>query len=140
MGDSKKLDVKTEFGMVEVHKMPLSDFAEILRALDNLPEKLGGLFDKDEKSFDDMDYAAILKLFPALLADSWSDIAGIIAVPTDKDRDFMLKLDGADALDVIDAILELNDFPRIFATIKKMLARRGSAKKATQPTPPPLPK
>lgn len=135
MGDSNQLTVKTEFGDVVVHRMPLSDYAEILRALDTLPKKIGDIIGQDI-DFKNMETADILTLIPTLLADSWNDIGALLAVPTDKDKDFLLKLDGADAIDVLDAIMELNDFKRIFNAVKKMLARR--AKTAT-PQPQPAP-
>lgn len=114
--------------------MPLSDYAELLRALDKLPKKIGDIVGTDIKS---MDTAAVLQLIPGILADSWGDIAALLAVPTDKDAAFLLKLDGADSLDVIDAILELNDFVRIANAVKKMLARRAKIMApAPTPTPP----
>lgn len=134
MGDSNQITVSTEFGDVEVHKMPLSDYAELLRALDKLPKKIGDIVGKDT-DLKSMDTTAVLQLIPGILADSWGDIAALIAVPTDKDAAFLLKLDGADSLDVIDAILELNDFVRIANAVKKMLARRAKIM-APAPTPP----
>lgn len=126
MGDSnsKEIIINTELGEVVVHKMPLSDYAELLRALNMLPEKVGQLIGKD-LDFAKMGNAEIFKLLPEILADSWNDLAGLIAVPTNKSAEEILKLDGADAIDVIDAILELNDFARIANSVKKMLARRA---------------
>lgn len=125
MGDSnsKQMTVQTEQGEVVVHKMPLSDYALLLRALNNLPKKLGELMGsaQDLKNLSDTE---MLVMLPGILAESWDDLVAIIAVPTDKDAAFMRELDGADALDVIDAILELNDFARIVNSVKKLLARR----------------
>lgn len=133
MGDSiNTLTVSTELGDVVVHKMALSDYAGLLRALDKLPQRIGDLVGSNA-NLKGIDNAELLKLIPGILADSWGDIAALIAVPTDKDAEFLLRLDGADAIDIIDAIFELNDFVRIANAVKKMLARR--AKMAT-PKPP----
>lgn len=125
MSDSNII-VKTEFGDVTVHKMPLVDYAELLKALDNTPKsiyKIIGGVDQDKlKGMDNMEYLALL---PTLLASAWPDLIAIVAVPTDKDAKFMAKLDFADAVDVLAAILELNDVPRIVASIKKMLALKS---------------
>jgi len=130
MGDSnsKEITVSTELGDVVVHKMPLSDYAELLRALSNLPKNLGEILgdDVDVKNMANSDF---LQKLPGIIADSWGDIGAMLAVPTDKDAAFLLQLSGADAFDIIDAIMELNDFVRIVNTVKKMLARR--AKMAT---------
>lgn len=124
--------VTTEFGDVTVHKMPLSDYADLLKALDNVPKSLLGFFNEMDseklKSMEAIDYALYL---PGLLASSWNDLVAVIAVPTDKDAAFMAKLDLADAVDVVAALLELNDVPRIIAAVKKMLALRA---KIAQPT------
>lgn len=138
MGDSNQITVSTEFGAVVVHKMPLSDYAELLRALSNLPEKLGKLLDGETTDIKSMDTGEILKQLPGILADSWSDIGALLAVPTDKDEAFLMQLDGADAVDVLDAILELNDFGRIANAVKKMAARLAKTKPAAvapAPTP-----
>lgn len=133
MGNSTDITVSTEFGDVVVHKMPLSDYAELLRALDKLPHRLGELF--NDKKFDPKklnDNVEVLTMVPIFLADSWQDMVALLAVPTNQDAAFLGKLDGADALDVIDAILELNDFGRIYNAIKKILGRRV---KTTEPKP-----
>lgn len=131
MGDSisKEITVKTELGDVLVHKMPLSDYAKLLRALSTIPQKLGELMG-DDTDIRNMDTGELLMKLPGMLADSWNDVASLLAVPTDKDAAFLLQLDGADAVDVIDAILELNDFVRIINSIKKVLARQAAMRQA----------
>lgn len=115
--------VKTEYGDVKIRKMPLSDYAELLKALDNLPKSLISYFkDIDNKQLSkmtNMDYVALL---PSILSTSWNDLIAVVAVPTDKDAEFIAKLDFADAVDVVAGILELNNLPRIMAAVKKMLA------------------
>lgn len=136
MGDSKTTIIKTELGPVTVRKMPLKDYGELLRALNKLPEKVGSLYD-GRANLDDLGYSDMLKMIFPLLADAWSDVAAIVAVPTDKDEAFLLKLDGADAFDIIGAIFELNDFARIWAAIKKMRAPKAAA--SPEPTKPAAP-
>lgn len=103
--------------------MPLADYAKVLRALDTLPKNLQKHFkgwdDEKLKAMSDTDYIAML---PGILATNWNELIAVIAVPTDKDVEFMSKLDLPDAVDVIAAILELNNVPRIIAAVKKMLA------------------
>lgn len=136
MGDSNNtLTVSTELGDVVVHKMPLSDYAELLRALEKVPTVFQNFLktkNKDElKKYTNVELVMAL---PTLLADSWSDIVGLLAVPTDKDGEFLGKLDAADAIDIIDAILELNDFARIMAAVKKMQARIAKVAQSKAPT------
>jgi hypothetical protein len=128
MGDSKTTTVSTELGDVVVHKMPLNDYAELLRALDKLPEHIGKLV--DEKGGKELDRSQLLMLLPSLAADSLGELAAVMAVPTDKDAAFILQLDPADTLELLDSILEVNQFERIVAAVKKMLARRSGKAKA----------
>lgn len=123
MGNSKTITVKTEHGNVVVHKMPLADYAELLKALDNVPKQLGAIFGgMDDELLAKMSNVDYLALLPQILAGSWGDLIKVVSIPTDKDAEFMAKLDLPDAVDVVAAILELNDIHRIIAAVKKILA------------------
>lgn len=131
MGNSTTI-VKTEFGDVTVRKMPLADYAEMLKALDTIPESLMAFFgSKDNKELKSTSNAEFALMLPSLLATCWPDLIGVVAVPTDKDKEFMAKLDLADAVDVVGAIVELNNIPRIIAAVKKAVALKD--KIAEQP-------
>lgn len=135
MGDSNTIPVETELGIITVRKMALNDYVELLRALDILPKKFGELINGGTVDFKSMENSQFLTMLPAIIADSWSDLVAIIAVPTDQSAEQLGKLSGPDAVDVIVAIFELNDFARIVASVKKLLALR--AKVAPQkPTAP----
>lgn len=133
MGDSNQITVSTELGEVVVRKMALNDYAELLRALDKLPKKVGEIVGNDSLDFKSMETAELLAFIPNLLADSWTDVVALIAVPTDQDAAWLGQLDGADAVDVIVAIFELNDFARIVAAVKKLAALKSKIR----PTAPP---
>ena len=123
---SKTIKVITEFGEVEVRRMPLKDYAELLRVLENIPDKAMSIFNKvDDDKIKEMSNVDYIKLLPVLIAESWEDIIDIIAIPTDKDAQFLGKLDLADAVDVVAAILELNDIQRIISAIKKVVALKA---------------
>lgn len=126
--------VKTGAGDVTVRKLALYDYAEFIRALRKLPGELADLF-KSGKNVGDM--AVLFEELPELVADSWDDFVAIIAVGTDKDAEFFKSpdLDGPDALDIIDALLELNDYDRAVRTIKKIMARRQTVQTAPATTP-----
>lgn len=129
MGDS--ITVQTEHGDVVVRKMPLSDYAELLKAFDNLPQQFsklfGGMSDSELKKMSGLDFVAML---PAVLGEAWLDIIEVVAVPTNKNAEFLGKLGLADAVDVVGAILDLNDVPRIIDAVKKMAALKA---KLTRP-------
>lgn len=127
--------VSTGAGDVTVRKLALYDYAEFIRALRKLPGELASLF-QSGKNIGDM--AVLFEELPEMVADSWDDFVAIIAVGTDKDAEFFKSpdLDGADALEIIDAMLELNDYERVVKTVKKIMARRqATPAPASKPTP-----
>ncbi len=132
MGDSKTTTVSTEHGAVLVHKMPLTDYAVLLRALDKLPKHIGELV-KDKGGKSEVSREELIMMLPTLAADSLEELAAVLAVPTDKDAAFVMQLDAADTVELLDAILEVNQFERIVAAVKKMLARRSQAPAAPAP-------
>lgn len=125
-------DVNTGAGVVRVKKLALKDYAEFIRALRKLPGGLAELF-KSGKDVQDM--AILFEELPEILADGFPDFINILAVATDKDAAFYddPNVDLADALEIVQAALELNDYERIVGSIKKIMAR--SAGKKTPATP-----
>lgn len=133
MGNSKTITVKTEGGDVVVRKLALGDYAALLRALKKLPTEMGKFIEGNSAdSLKDND--VLFSQLPAIIADAIPEFAEVLAVASDKDAKFYLDGDLADALEVFAAALQLNDYSRIVATLKKMTARRP-AEAAPAPTP-----
>lgn len=130
--------IKTGAGDVTVRKLALYDYSEFIRALRKLPGELAELF-QSGKDIGSM--AVLFEELPEMVADSWDDFVAIIAVGTDKDPEFFKspEIDAADALEIIDALMELNDYQRIVKTVKKIMARR-QAQATTAPESKPTPK
>ena|SRR5688500_4560449 len=119
----KTIVVDTELGKVTVRKLALGDYAELLRALKKLPQEIGKVVgDTDAKDLQDT--AKIMEFLPTIIADALPEFCDVMAITTDKDSDFIIKLDLADAVDVFGAALELNDYQRVANSIKKIMARR----------------
>lgn len=121
----KTITVTTESGDVVVRKLALGDYAELLRALKKLPAELGKFLDgRETDELKDMDLRAMLPHLPEIIADAVPEFAEVLAVPTDKDAEYFLAGDLADAVDVFVAVIELNDFSRVVKSIKKLTARK----------------
>lgn len=123
MGNSKTITVKTEGGDVIVRKLALEDYAALLRALKKLPVEVGKFVEGN--STDQLkDTNFLLTQLPSIIADAIPEFAEVLAVASDKSKEFHLKeLDLADNLEVFAAALELNDYRRIVDTVKKLTAR-----------------
>lgn len=124
MGNSKKsIIVSTEGGDVEVRKLALGDYAALLRVLKKLPAQFGKFLQENEtdKLQDNEELFAAL---PEIIAEAIPEFAGVLAVVSDKDEQFFIEGDLADAIEVFYAALELNDYKKIANTVKKLMARK----------------
>ena|SRR6266567_2195732 len=134
MGDSNNITVSTEFGDVVVHKMALRDYADLLRALDKLPDVLKKFAaSRSEAELKAINYVDLIEILPSLLAEAWPDVIGLISVPTNRDAEFLGKVDGPDAVDIIVAIIQLNDFKRIMESVKKLAALKAKVIPISKP-------
>lgn len=126
-----KRTIETGAGPVVVRKLPLFEYAELIRKFKKLPKEMAFLFDsdKDIKNFD-----VLFAELPEVIAESWPDFIGILSVATDKDEEFFKseQLDFADGVDLVLAALELNDYKRVVASIKKLMARGQELAKPDQ--------
>lgn len=126
MGNSKTLTVQTEGGEVVVRKLALGDYAALLRALKKLPAEIGK-FVQGNSAEDLKDQDVLFNRLPEIIADAIPEFAEVLAVASDKDAQFFLEGDLADAIEVFAAAMQLNDYSRIIQTLKKMTARRPAA-------------
>lgn len=124
--------VKTGAGDVVVRKLALYDYAEFIRAIKKLPKQSAQLFQSGK---DVSNMAVLFEELPVIISESWDDFAGIMASVCDKEIEFFKSpdIDLADALDIVDAALELNDYNRIVNTVKKIMARGQAQTDQTQP-------
>lgn len=118
----KTIEVQTSAGPVVVKKLAMQDYAELLRSLKQLPQELGKFI--GENSSDQLkDNETLMTQLPAIIANAVPEFCAVLATATDKDATFHLEqLDLADNIDVFAAALELNDYKRIQAAIKKIMA------------------
>ena len=133
MGNQSITTVKisTELGDVVCHKMAFGDYAQLLRALDKIPKLVSNfIFEKEGKT--EFKSEEVLAVLPSIAAEALPELAAVIASATDKDAEFICKLDLADVIEVTDGILQVNDFNRIVEAVKKLMARRQKVKPAGQ--------
>lgn len=118
----KTIEVQTSAGPVIIKKLAMADYADLLRALKKLPTELGKFIEGTSKE-DLQNNETLFSALPAIVADALPEFCAVLAVASDKDADFHLtQLDLADNIDCLAAALELNDYKRIAAAIKKIMA------------------
>ncbi len=120
----KTIEVQTSAGPVVVKKLAMQDYAELLRALKKLPQQLGDFIGGNSKE-ELKSTEFLLANLPSIIADALPEFCAVLATASDKDADFHLKeLDLADNIEVLSAALQLNDYQRIIAAVKKIMAPR----------------
>ncbi|MEB1806595.1 MAG: hypothetical protein LPK26_04680 [Bacillaceae bacterium] len=103
---------------VEIKKMPLGKFSKLLLALDGLPSKLYDIFTQEElESFDNM---MLLKKAPLLVATAESDILELVSIASDIEKEKFIEGEPEEFLDVVAAILELNNVKAIIDKVKNL--------------------
>lgn len=132
MGNSKTITVQTEGGDVVVRKLALGDYAALLHALKKLPTEIGK-FVQGNSAESLSDNEVLFANLPGIIADAIPEFAEVLAVASDKEAKFYLEGDLADAIEVFAAAMQLNDYTRIVATLKKITARKPADQPAPQP-------
>jgi hypothetical protein len=118
----KTITVQTDAGPVVVRKLAMYDYADLLRSLKKLPGEFGKFIDGNSAEALN-DKATLLAEIPTLIADALPEFCAVLASATDKDADFHgQQLDLADNVEILAAALELNDYKKIQAAIKKITA------------------
>ena len=112
----KKIIVKLENKTIEVSKLPLGKYAELLDALEELPKSVSGL--------DNLTNEAIFAQLPKLIAKSLPDFINIIHIATDMEKEEVEQLGLDEVIDIIMALVEVNNYGKIFETVKKALSQR----------------
>jgi hypothetical protein len=135
----KVVTVETDAGPVQVRKLALYDYAELLRALKKLPQEVGKFIESNSAE-DLKNNETLFAVMPGLVADALPEFCAVLSCCTDKDADFHgRELDLADNLEILAAALSLNDYQKIMGAIKKIRAPRTQPVEAeiVEPSNPP---
>lgn len=125
----KTVKVSTEYGDITVKKLALGEYAELMKALKNLPKELGtALNGKEAGDFDSTNN--LIQILPSLVATAIPEFCALLALTSDKDEDFYIQADLLTSVKVLISALELNNYDEIVSLVKKSL---GEKKKAASP-------
>lgn len=111
---SKKVEITTINKTVEVTKAPVGRFIEALKQVKEISKHLA--------AFSELSQASIIEKLPAMIAESYDEIARIVAIAVPeltREEVDMLSID--ELIDLIVAIIEVNEIEKLGDTIKKKL-------------------
>lgn len=111
----KTIKLKLDSIEVEVKKLPLGKYAELLGALDELPKSLAGI---DTQSTD-----AIMAQLPKIIAVAFPEVVKVLCIATDLTVEEVNGLGLDEVVKIVTALIEVNNYKEVFANIKKLTAR-----------------
>lgn len=116
----KTQTVKLDNKSIEVAKLPIGKYAELLKALKELPKHVKGLENKQNDE--------IFALLPNIIGEALPDVIEILTIATPLKKEEVEQMGLDEVTRVIIAIVEVNNFREVFENIKKATARPQVAK------------
>lgn len=113
----KTIIVKLENKELEVKKLPIIRYAEMLKAIKELPQHLGKL------DLQKLDVEELIKQLPYLVGVALPDVIGILTIATDLEKEEVEQLGLDEITDVVVAVAEVNNYRNVFDKVKKALAQ-----------------
>lgn len=111
----KSIQVKLDDKTVEVSKLPIGRYAELLKALKELPIDINGI----EKLSNDQ----IFKQLPTMIGDALPQFLNILPIATPLKIEEIEPLGLDEVVRLVMAVVEVNNYSEVFSTVKKALAR-----------------
>jgi len=100
---------------VEIKKLPLKKYAELLQAIQELPKHIGDL--------DKLTPTQILEKLPFLIGVAYPDIVQVTIIATDLPKEEVEELGLDELTDLFGAFFEVNNYSKVIDNLKKMFAR-----------------
>lgn len=101
--------------MIDIKPLPLGKYAELMKALDKLPEKFS--------SFAGVDNNQAIKLIPSLIADSLPEMTKILSIGSGMSEEEIINMNLEEATDLFLAIYKANNYSEIFNKVKKVFTQ-----------------
>lgn len=117
----KTITVKLDNREIEVAKLPIGKYAELLKAIKELPKHINGLESQNTDS--------IIQMLPSLIGESMPDFIAILTIASPLKKEEIEEMGLDEVTRVVLAIVEVNNFKEVYENIKKALARPATITK-----------
>lgn len=114
----KKITVKLDKQTIEVSKLPLGKYAELLKAIKEIPKHVAGMEKRTADEF--------LEQLPTLVGSSLPDFVNIFTIATPLTAEEVNELGLDEAVKLAVAIWEVNNYKEVYEQIKKITAQTKS--------------
>lgn len=113
---NKVIDVNGK--QVTIDKLPLKRYAELLAAVQELPQHVELFKGKTESD--------LLQMLPELVTTAYPDVSRVIQVVTQLSQEEVDKMGLDDLVAILEAFFEVNNYSKIYEAIKKVMTRTGN--------------
>lgn len=110
----KIITVQLDEQTIEVKKLPIGEYADLLRSIKKLPAHF--------KDVTNLEVSTIIEKLPEIAGNSLPDLLGIISVATKMTVEEIEPLGLDEIAKLIMAIYEVNNYAEVYKLIKKGLA------------------
>lgn len=121
---NKSITLNLDGKTLVVKQLPLRRYAELLEAIQNLPKSLGG--------FEKLTNDDLFNQLPLLVSKSLPDVLKMLTIATDLKQEEIDELGLSDAIKIVVAVVEVNDYRSVYEQIKKAMAQPARPPQAGQ--------
>lgn len=110
----KTISVKLDDKTIEISKLPLGKYADLLSKIKELPKHL--------QSVQGLTNDKILEQLPFLISVALPDVIAILTVATNLKAQEIEEMGLDEVTEVVLAVIEVNNFKGVYANVKKAMA------------------
>lgn len=121
----KSITIQLDNQQLQVKKLPLGKYAELIKSLRGVLKQVGGL--------DKLSNEQLFEQLPTLIADNMPEFIRLFTIATDLTEDQAKELGLDEAVKIVVAVVEVNNYREVYENLKKVFAPRAEAPKVLVP-------
>lgn len=110
----KTITITLDDKEIEVKKLPIGEYAGILKAIQELPKQL--------KTIENLNSQTILETLPLLIGSCLPDVVRIVSIAVKLPEKEVSEMGLAEILKLVEAIYTVNNYTDVYEMLKKALA------------------
>ena len=110
----KNITIKIDDKDVELKKLPIGEYAELLKSVKQLP--------KHFRKLENLTTEKIVELLPEIISDCLPDVVGILSIATKLPADEINQMGLDEITKLVVGVFEVNNYADVFKTLKKVTA------------------
>lgn len=111
----RNITVKLDDQEIEVKKLPIGKYAELLQAVQEFPKHI--------QQFQGANEELLISVLPTMIAESLPDVVRVVAIATPLKPEEVEQLGLDELTRVIVAVFEVNNYQEVYENIKKVMAQ-----------------